>query len=256
MTEPQIAPRRDRLVVVAALLAITGLAWAYTARLAHDMMHMDHAAMRQPGWSGEDVAYLLVMWLVMMVAMMATATAPMVEAFATINRRRRERQAPHVATAVFVGGYLLAWLGFSILATLAQLALHGQGLLDPMMEQTSGLLAGALFVAAGLYQLSPLKEVCLTRCRSTHAFILSEWREGPAGAVVMGLRHGWFCIGCCGALMMLLFAVSVMDIRWVAALTVMVSAEKLLPWPDLWRRGIGAGLIAYGIAALWHSASM
>lgn len=246
-------PRRERLIIVVALLALAGIAWAFTAKLVRDMMHMDHAAMRQPGWNLPDMTFLVAMWTVMMVAMMAPAISPMVEAFATINRRRRERHAPHVATAVFVVGYLLAWGAFSIAAALLQIGLHQLDILDPMMDQTSSKLAAILFLVAGVYQLSPLKNACLTQCRSTHGFILSEWRDGAMGAVHMGWRHGLFCIGCCGALMLLLFAGSVMDLRWVAVLTGIVLAEKLLPRPDLVRWLVGAGLIAAGLWTLWQA---
>ena len=110
-----------------------------------------------------------------------------------------------------------------------------------------------LFAAAGIYQWTPLKDVCLNRCRSPVGFVLTEWRDGTLGAVVMGLRHGLFCIDCCAALMGLLFAVAVMTLRWVAAVAVLVTIEKLLPWPRLWRHVIGAGLIAtvVGFAAGW-----
>ena len=128
-----------------------------------------------------------------------------------------------------------------------QIALHATGWLDAMMKQTSGPVAAGLFVIAGLYQWSSLKNICLTRCRSTQGFILSEWREGAIGALVMGCRHGLFCIGCCAPLMMLLFAVSVMDLRWVAGLTAIVLVEKLLPYPDFWRRLVGSGLIGTAV---------
>lgn len=237
------ARRRDRLVVGLALLALVALAWAYTAYQARLMETMDHADMRQPGWRWRDAIALFAMWLVMMVAMMTPGVGPMTTAFATINRRRRARSQAYVATAVFVAGYLLAWAAFSALATVAQIGMHTTGLLDPMMMQTSHALAAGLFLLAGLYQLSALKEACLTRCRSTDGFILTEWRDGTAGALTMGWRHGHFCIGCCAALMLLLFAVSVMDLVWVALLTVLVMIEKLLPRPELWRRLIGAGLL-------------
>jgi predicted metal-binding membrane protein len=114
-----------------------------------------------------------------------------------------------------------------------------------------------LFLAAGLYQFSPLKETCLAYCRTPDSFILTEWRDGSLGGAVMGLRHGLFCMGCCAALMVLLFAVAVMDLRWVAALTVVVTAEKLLPGPRFWRLAIGAGLLAAAAAlavAGWRAA--
>jgi predicted metal-binding membrane protein len=238
---------RDTKVILATLAAIAALAWLYTWHQAYMMEHMDHSTMRVPSWNVVDVALLLAMWIMMMIAMMAPAVAPMTLAFAAINRRRRERAAPYVATAVFVAGYGLAWAGFSVIATIVQLALHGSRILDAMMVQTSWLLSAALFLIAGLYQWSSLKDACLTRCRSTDGFILSEWRDGALGAVVMGLRHGLYCIGCCAPLMALLFAGSVMDLRWVAGLTAIVTVEKLLPRQDLWRRLIGAGLIATAV---------
>jgi len=179
--------------------------------------------------------------------MMVPGIFPMVSAFAAINRRRRERGAPYVPTAVFVAGYLAVWAFFSILAIALQRLLQSTGLVSTMMQSASYFLSAALFLAAGLYQFSPLKQTCLAHCRSPDGFILSEWRDGTLGAARMGLRHGLFCLGCCAALMLLLFAVAVMDLRWVAALTVLVTAEKLLPGARFWRLAIGAGLAAVGV---------
>jgi len=199
------------------------------------------------GWTAGQFAAVLLMWIVMMAAMMLPSSYPMIRAFATINRRRQERAAPHVATAVFILGYLLAWSAFSLLATLAHWALERQGLVNADMESASAPFTAVLFLAAGIYQWAPLKDACLTRCRSTDGFILSEWRDGAPGAVLMGLRHGQFCIGCCAGLMLLLFAVAMMDWRWVLALSLLVAMEKLLPMPALWRHAIGAALAATGI---------
>jgi len=179
-----------------------------------------------------------------MAAMMVPGASPMVSAFATINRRRRQRSAPYVPTAVFLLGYLITWAAFSVMATALQWLLQTTGLLTTMMQSTSYFWSAALFLAAGLYQFSPLKERCLAYCRTPDSFILSEWRDGALGAAIMGWRHGLFCLGCCMALMVLLFAVAVMDLRWVAALTALVTAEKLLPGARFWRLAIGVGLIA------------
>lgn len=244
------ASRRDAWTVAGSLAVLALIAWALTAHHAMMMAGMDHGAMRAPGWTLTDALLLFIMWSVMMVAMMTPAVGPMVTAFATINRRRRARGGAFVRTSVFIAGYLIAWMSFSAVATVLQLVLHGFGLLDPMMAQTSPTVAALLFAAAGLYQWSPLKDVCLTRCRSTDGFILSEWRDGAAGAVVMGLRHGVYCIGCCAPLMALLFAGSVMDLRWVAGLTIVVMIEKLLPWPELTRRMVGALLLVVAVALL------
>ena len=187
------------------------------------------------------------MWVAMMAAMMLPATYPMVSAFMTINRRRREREAPYVPTIWFVLGYLLAWSVFSIVAVALQWGLQQSGLLNAMGESASRTLSGVLFLAAGLYQWTPLKDACLALCRSPEGFVLTEWRDGHAGAVIMGLRHGLFCVGCCAALMLLLFAVAVMNLLWVAALTALVMAEKLLPFGRKLRHPIGAALVAAGI---------
>lgn len=267
----QVAPdgaltRRDRLIVVVLVALVAVLAWAYTVDQANRMDAMEAAMWRdmnmsmngmEPSWTPKDAALLFVMWSAMMAAMMVPGASPMVTAFATINRRRRERAAPYVPTAIFLAGYVIAWAGFSVLATALQWLLQTTGLLTTMMQSASYLWSAVLFAAAGLYQFSPLKERCLNYCRSPDGFILSEWRDGPLGAAIMGLRHGLFCLGCCAALMALLFAVAVMDLRWVAGLTVLVTAEKLLPWPRFWRAGIGVALIAAsaGFAyAAWRGA--
>ena len=209
----------------------------------------------EPSWTPVDVLLMLAMWSAMMAAMMVPGASPMIAAFATINRRRRERSAPYVPTAVFLLGYVMAWTGFSILATALQWFLQTIGLLTTMMQSASRHWSAALFLAASLYQFSPLKERCLTYCRSADGFILSEWRDGNLGAVIMGLRHGLFCMGCCAGLMLLLFAVAVMDLRWVAALTALVTAEKLLPRPRFWRIAIGVGLLAAsGLTWFWAGA--
>jgi predicted metal-binding membrane protein len=197
-------------------------------------------------WSAARFAGMFAMWVAMMSAMMLPGTFPMIRAFATINRKRREREAPYVATAVFVCGYLAAWTAFSVVAVLMQWGLERAGLLDSMMASSSRQFSAILFIAAGAYQWTPLKDACLSRCRSPAGFILSEWRDGQLGALVMGLRHGLFCVGCCAALMLLLFAVAVMSWLWVAALTTLVMAEKLLPGGRLLRHAIGAGLTATG----------
>jgi predicted metal-binding membrane protein len=245
--------RPDRVVVAGLLLLVIALAWAFTVDQARQMDAMEAAMWRdmnmsmngmEPSWTPLDVLLIFTMWSAMMAAMMVPGAAPMIAAFATINRRRREREAPYVSTAVFLAGYLVVWCGFSLIATGLQYLLQKAELLTTMMQSASCAFSAALFFAAGLYQFSPLKERCLAYCRSPDGFILSEWRDGALGAAVMGFRHGLFCIGCCAGLMVLLFAVAVMDLRWVAALTVLVTAEKLLPGPKFWRVAIGAALIA------------
>jgi len=240
--------RRDRVWVAGLVLAVAALAWAYTIHQARLKQGMVAAPIHDmpASWTAIDALLIYLMWTMMMAAMMLPAASPMIAAFAAINRNRRERQAPDVPTAIFVFGYLLAWSAFALMATTLQWALQSAGLLTTMMQSSSTFLSAALFLGAGLYQFSPLKERCLAFCRSPQSFILTEWRDGSLGAAVMGLRHGLFCIGCCAALMVLLFAVAVMDLRWVAALTALVAVEKLLPAPRFWRMSIGLILLAIG----------
>lgn len=258
-------PVRDRVAVLVLLGAVTVLAWAYTIQQAHLMQEMDAAMWRdmdmsmnamKPSWTLVTAVLLFLTWAVMMAAMMLPGTSPMIQAFATINRRRRERTEPYVPTVLFVAGYLVVWSVFAALATALQWLLQTTGLVTTMMQSASSYFSAALFLAAGLYQFSPLKQRCLTFCRSPDSFILSEWREGALGAAIMGVRHGLFCLGCCAALMLLLFAVAVMDLRWVAALTLLITAEKLLPGGKSWRLAIGVGLlvISLGFAvAAWRA---
>jgi predicted metal-binding membrane protein len=261
MSEPpsltEAPAHRDRIAVVALALLVAGAAWLFTVEQARQMNAMDAAMWRDmamsmngmaPSWTPIDALLVFVMWSAMMAAMMVPGASPMIAAFATINRRRRERRALYVPTAVFLAGYLAVWAGFSALATLAQYLLQKAGLVSTMMQSASYGFSAALFLAAGLYQFSPLKQRCLNLCRSPDGFILSEWRDGAVGAVIMGVRHGLFCLGCCAALMLLLFAVAVMDLRWVAALTILVTAEKLLPGAKFWRAAIGLALIITGAA--------
>jgi predicted metal-binding membrane protein len=249
-------PLRNRMVVASLLLLVAALAWAFTVRQAILMDEMEAAMWRdmnmsingmEPSWNAIDAAMLFAMWSAMMAAMMIPGASPMITTFATINYRRQARAAPYVPTSAFLLGYLIVWVGFSVIATALQWVLQTLGLLTTMMQSSSYYWSAALFGAAGIYQLSPLKAMCLAHCRSPNVFVLTEWRDGTLGAVVMGLRHGLFCMGCCAALMLLLFAVAVMDLRWVVALTVLVTSEKLLPGVKIWRLTIAAGLMAIAL---------
>jgi len=242
--------RRPRLLIGTALAAIVGLSWLYLAGIARDMAAMD-PDMTMPPMGARDLALLLAMWCVMMAGMMLPSAAPMILTFAAINQRRRQRGQPYVPTALFTAGYLAAWGGFSVAATLAQWALEGLALLAPMaMKTTSPLLAGSLLIAAGLYQLTPLKQVCLTHCRSPFDFLVNHWRDGAAGAWRMGWSHGLYCLGCCWILMALLFVVGAMDLLWVAGFAALVLVEKLVPI-GLWiARASGVGLVTWGVWVL------
>jgi predicted metal-binding membrane protein len=166
--------------------------------------------------------------------------------FATIHRRRTAEGRPAVPIAIFVLGYFVVWTLFSVVAALAQVGLHAAALLSPAMAATSPLLAGGLFIAAGVFQWTPLKRTCLDTCRMPLSFLMANWREGPGGAFQMGLRHGLYCLGCCWALMALLFVAGVMNILWVVAIAAAVLVEKVVPHGDRVGRIAGLGLAATG----------
>ena len=255
MTPLESVLRRDRAVVLAAIAATALLAWLYLLRLAAagDMgAAMAGMAMAAPAWTLLDALFIFLMWTVMMVGMMIPAAAPMLLIYAGVARQANARGTPFAATGWFALGYLLAWTAFAAAATLLQWLLDRAGLLTPMMASASRPLAGALLVAAGLYQFSPLKYACLGQCRSPLDFIrrAGGFRGDRAGALRLGLRHGLFCIGCCWALMILLFALGVMNVLWIAALTILVLAEKALPAGRLLPWASGAALVAAGAAMI------
>jgi predicted metal-binding membrane protein len=201
-------------------------------------------------WSAANWAAVFVMWAVMMAAMMLPTAMPMVSVFGTLNRSRREAGR----TLAFVGGYLALWTAFGAAATAAQWALQTGGFLSPMIVSMSPALSGALLIIAGVFQFTPLKHACLRACRSPLGFLVTDWRDGLWGAARMGIRHGLYCLGCCWALMALLFVGGAMNLLWIAALTLLVAMEKLAPKGDIIAKALGAVMIGGGVARLiWQS---
>ncbi len=252
--------KKDRVLVLAGVVAVAALAWAYLFYLAWDMrqdMSQGMSAGSMPGgmnlaltqvraWTGVDFLLMFLMWVVMMTAMMVPTAAPMILTFATINRKRLEQQEPYVPTVVFLLGYLAVWSAFAAAATAAQWGLNSAALLSPMMASSSPFLGGGLLLAAGIFQWSPIKYACLSHCRTPLGFIMTEWREGTKGALTMGLRHGAFCLGCCWVLMALLFVLGVMNLLWIAALAGFVLIEKIAPAGRRVSRISGVALIIWG----------
>ena len=256
--------KRDRAITTAALVVLTGLAWAYLIHLSRAMDGMagmagtgvgrgaamgELAAPLATAWGSADFILMFLMWAVMMAAMMLPSAAPMLLTFAAVNRRRRENSGPYVPTAVFLSGYLLVWGGFSLAATLAQWGLHTAALLSPMLSLAgvSPIVGGLLLAAAGVFQWTPLKHACLRHCRTPLGFLTNDWQEGWRGALRMGLRHGAYCLGCCWALMALLFVLGVMNLLWIMALSALALAEKALPGGFWIGRLAGLGLLAWGL---------
>lgn len=253
------AVRRDRAVVLGCLLLLSALAWAYLVHDARRMtsmeMHTGTSALGeivlQP-WHAADLLLLYAMWAIMMVGMMVPTAAPTLLLFARVSRKRREEQRPYAPTGAFLLGYVAAWSGFSMVAAAVQAGLHDAALLSTAMASTSPLLGGPILIAAGMFQWTPLKSRCLVQCRAPHSFLAAHWREGTAGALHMGLRHGLYCVGCCWVLMALLFVTGVMNLLWVAVITAFVLLEKAAPRAmSAWlTRGAGVALAAWGLAQL------
>ncbi len=205
-------------------------------------------AMPMSDWSAANWLAVFVMWGVMMAAMMLPTAMPMVSVFGTLNKNRGEVGR----TAAFVTGYLALWTAFAAAATATQWTLQTKGLLSPMIVSMSPVLSTALLMIAGAFQFTPLKQACLRACRSPLGFLLTDWRDGLWGAARMGVRHGLYCLGCCWALMALLFVGGAMNLLWIAALTLLVAMEKIAPKGEILAKALGALMIGAGAArVIW-----
>ena len=244
--------RRDRLLVSLGLLAILALSWAYLINASAGMrsmlgqaeMHAAMGMMEMQSWPQEFLA-LSIMWAVMMIGMMLPSAAPLILLILGVYRRRDDHHT-RLNSSLFLSGYLLVWTLFSLAAASGQIALHRAALLSADMAARSGIFAAAVLIITGVYQWLPMKSACLAHCRSPLAFLSHHWREGRTGAVRMGFVHGLFCVGCCWALMALLFVAGVMNLLWVAAIAVFVLVEKLSRQGLLFGRVVGLVLIAWG----------
>jgi predicted metal-binding membrane protein len=264
MTEAmlEIVLRRDRIIVAAALAALTALAWTYVLWLAADMdmgeMEMTGFRMIPAGiglmapapapWRAIEFVYVFTMWAVMMVGMMTPSAAPMILIYAKVGRQASAQGKPFAAAGWFAMGYLLTWTGFALAATTAQWALDRTTLLDPKMTSASQVFGGIVLIAAGVYQWTPLKDRCLAHCQSPLLFIQRHggFRRDSLGSLLFGLRHGAYCVGCCWILMALLFVGGVMNVLWIAAISAFVLIEKIVPVGRLISRIAGAGFVAAG----------
>jgi predicted metal-binding membrane protein len=261
---------RGRRAVLGALLLITALAWLWLAHLSAQMSgrtaNMDMGSMAgmdmssMPGmaamaptlepWTVAHALFLFAMWAVMMVGMMTPSVAPMVLLYQRIAQQANTAGHSFASTGWFFSGYLAAWISFAAAATLAQWALESAALLSPMMDSASNKFGGAVLLIAGIYQWLPLKDACLSNCRAPLSFVqqLGGFQESASGSLRLGFLHGLYCIGCCWALMALLFVGGVMNLLWIAALMILVLLEKVLPGARWFTRI--AGVVAIG-AGLW-----
>lgn len=229
---------------------MTLLAWAYMVYWEWGMQSMYFGAeMAMPGSAAlgpGDAVMLGLMWMVMMITIMTPTAAPMLLVYSRVQRNRRRDDRPWVPTSVFLAGYLVAWAGYSVFAAGVQVGLHELALLDSPMAAATPMLGGTLLVIAGLFQWTRLKDRCLSHCRTPTQFLLADWREGRWGAFVMGLEHGWFCLGCCWVLMALMFVAGAMNLLWMAAITLFVLLEKVAPHGETIGRVGEAAMVLWG----------
>lgn len=253
---PRLNPNlaRQRNVILASLLAVAAVAWIPIVRQASDESEMTMSGLGLT--TGMGAWAFIGMWALMMVGMMFPASAPMILTFATIQARRRAAGRPYVPTSLFTMSYVLVWVIFGVLA----LGLAAG--MDTLAERSDWLtanwsrIAGALLAAAGFYQLTRLKHLCLRKCRTPMGFLLEHWRDGRSGAFAMGLNHGLYCAGCCWLLFVVLVALGVMNLAVMAAVAAEVFAEKTLPRSDWIARVAGVGLIAYGAFVLFFPGAL
>ena len=228
--------------IVATLLVVAALSWLLTDER---MAGMDEGPGTDPG----SLGFYVSVWIVMMAAMMFPSAGPMVVAHAKVQRRKRDlgRAAERGATAAFVGGYIVAWTAFGIVAY-ALFELLRSVDVDALAWSRNGRYAASAVIAiAAIYQLTPLKDVCLAKCRSPLAFVVGSWRDGRLGAARMGIEHGGWCVGCCWALMVTLFALGFMSVAWMAVIAALVALEKLLPWERVAKGGIALLLVVLAL---------
>lgn len=244
----------QRNVTLCLLLMLTVASWALIVWQA-SAGSMDGTAMASPTM-GMRAPLFLATWTVMMVAMMAPAAAPMVLTFHRIQFGKCQRGETFVATWVFVAAYMLVWALSGIAAYAGAVVAETIATRFALPSAAAARIGGVLLVAAGLYQLTPLKDRCLTQCRTPIGFIMTSWRDGLAGALQMGLRHGLYCLGCCWLLFVVLFPLGIMNISAMAAVTLVIFAEKTLPWGRPVARATAAALVAYGAMVLAEPRSL
>jgi predicted metal-binding membrane protein len=251
--------KRDRLIVVAALTATTVVSWLYLLWIVKsmsasmpnmpDMPGMSMAAPALHPWTASDFIFTFTMWSVMMVGMMIPSASPMILIYARVGRQAALQGKPLASTGWFAGGYVLSWTGFSLFATLVQSLLERLAGMTPMMTAATMTVGAGILIAAGLYQWTSLKDSCLQQCRAPLAFIqqYGGFKRTASGSLFLGLRHGIYCIGCCWALMALLFAGGVMNVFWIAAIAIFVLVEKIVPGGRVIARIAGVAFVAIGL---------
>tara|TARA_B100000575_G_scaffold60301_1_gene45713 strand:+ start:3460 stop:4314 length:855 start_codon:yes stop_codon:yes gene_type:complete len=268
------APLKDRIIVYLGIILILAVSWGYIIGMGWHMgtlpfgtepmkmdgsmkMDMNNKSLLESVltwmppmsgiWSFSDFFLLFIMWAVMMTAMMTPSILPMIMLFTSLNSKKIKENKPSASPLNLLMGYLLSWVLFSLVITFPQYGLHKIGLLTPMMEPTHAALGGVILMLAGIYQFTPFKDACLSVCQSPLSFMMNNWRDGNLGAFLIGYKHGFYCVGCCWFLMLTLFALGVMNIMWVAILTIFVMFEKLsVKFPLQYRYFTGFVFLGWG----------
>ena len=248
--------KRDQLFILIGVFALAALSWAYIINLSSMSSNpansmIESVAMPQMSqWNIKDAMAAAIMWSVMMLAMMLPSAMPMILVFSAVNRKRHSLGNMFVPVWIFVFGYILVWAGFSLVAALIQFGLRNFALISTEIRIINPILSGVVLIAAGAYQFTPIKNVCLKNCQSPLGFIMGNWQEGKLGAFVMGLQHGLYCVGCCWILMLLLFVAGVMNLLWISIIAIFIFMEKLAPLSNLLSRIAGALFVAWGLALI------
>jgi len=245
--------KRDRILLASCILLLTALAWIYLFRLDQQMSAAESMARMgmsiDTPWTVRDFTLTFAMWSIMMIGMMTPTALPVLLLFMQMRTGRGSSNSSQAA-AMFAVGHITIWIAFSVAVALLQWGLHQAALLSPDMTVTRSWIAGVILIGAGVYQLTPAKSRCLTSCQSPVGFLLANWREGLKGAFQLGIRHGSYCLGCCWALMLVLFVVGVMNLAWVALITAFIFLEKFGPTGARLARVSGAAIILAGIASI------
>ncbi len=250
---------RPRVAILGGLLALSAIGWGLVVwQSANDSSMPMHGGeeMGLDVTMGMAAPLFLAMWVAMMVAMMFPAAAPMILLFDRVERGKRERGRSYVPTAYFVGAYLAIWTAFGAVAFMLAVGIDRLAADADWITSQWARLGGLLLIAAGLYQLSPLKDVCLSKCQSPMSFLMTSWRDGKVGAIQMGLLHGAYCVGCCWLLFVILLPLGVMNVAAMVVIALLVFGEKCLPVGNRLARAAALVLVVYGFVVTLFPAAL
>ncbi len=242
--------RRDRILAMGSLIAVIALSWLYLACMDMSRDGGGIICMATPGMAAaplEQFTAAFLIWTVMMVAMMLPTAVRAIDVFGSFARKRMSAIGSAPATPLFILGYIAVWTAYSVFAAAGQVALSRATLLAPTLQSTSVVLSVVLLLLAGTFQFTSFKDACLTQCRSPFPFFLAKWRDGNLAAFVLGMQHGSYCVGCCWALMGLMFVFGAMNLLWMGALSLFMLGEKIAPASWRLNRVAGVVLVLWGI---------